>query len=260
MTTMHPDDERFAAFLRSAVPQLDVPSVAVPREEMWTRIMAQRHGHALLGLAAHESENTSETAEFTTIGQVAPSLASVPRAYSGRTISVWGQGIPVRWAVPMVAGVLVVGLVVGLQVGVRRVVSIQPQVAATQQLPKDVPAQVVAEQHFRNVEHLLTTFASYKATGKETPEIDAKVVAQARQLLSTTQLLLDSPVGLDAQRRHLLTDVELALMQITQLAPTGPAEDRDFVEHSIERSQVMERLQQQHPAPESQEQSESPSL
>lgn len=243
MTELHPDDERFAAFLQSAVPQLDDPSLPIPREEMWTRIMAQRHGHALLGLVSTEEEQATESAKAAPA--LPPSIAAQPAIRSRRTISLWGQGIPVRWAVPLVAGVLVVGVGLGLQVGQRRTPRSQAsQVAAVSRLPKGLSPQVVAEQHFRNVQHLLTTLASYKANGTENAETDASVAAQARALLSTTQLLLDSPVALDPQRRHLLTDIDLALKEITQLAPN----ESDSVEHSIQ-SQVMQQLQEQQPAP-----------
>lgn len=244
MTEMHPDDERFAAFLRAAVPRLDDPALPIPREEMWTRIMAQRHGHALLTVATGDEESTTESQ---TTEMPLPAMAAMPRVRTRRTISVWGQGIPVRWAVPLVAGVLVVGVGLGLKVGERH--PAHPQVAASPKLPKDLSPQVITEQHFRNVEHLLTTLASYKANGTETAQADASIAAQARVLLSTTQLLLDSPVALDPQRRHLLTDIDLALKELTQLAPDGPpAVAPDSVEHSIQ-SQVMQQLQEQHPAP-----------
>jgi hypothetical protein len=242
----HPDDERFARFLMATVPQLDVPSSTVPREEMWIRIIAQRHGHAWLSL-----ENTGDVdvkVEGATVAAV-PSVTRAPRIIPRHTF-MGGGGVPLRWAVPLVAAVLVVGIGLGVQVGVRRTSSTAPaQIATVPLLPKGLPAQVVTERHFRQVKNLLDRFAELKSSGNETPKVDAQVIEQARNLLSTTQLLLDSPAGMDPQRRHLLTDVELVLTQITQLAPAAPLKDRDLVERSIERSGVVQRLQHVVPSP-----------
>ncbi len=242
MTAIRSEDERFADFLRSAVPRLDASPAPVPREEMWTRIMAQRHGHALLlNLAGDTAGATGPSAQAT--------AASSERTLL-RTIAAHGRQVSLTWAMPLVTAGVVLGIVLGLQLGERRgrVEGVAlSTTATTSRSSTKFPAQLVAERHFREVKQLLTTFATLKETGNATRQVNAEMVARARDLLSTTQLLLDSPLGMDPQRRHLLTDVELVLMQITQLAPSAPAEDRDLVEQSIEHSQVVPQLQ--HMAP-----------
>ncbi len=66
-------------------------------------------------------------------------------------------------------------------------------------------------------------------------------VHQARQLLSTTRLLLDAGVA-DARMRELLQDLELVLVQVVRLQDTQPAPDAALLSQSLARSEVLSRL------------------
>jgi hypothetical protein len=103
---------------------------------------------------------------------------------------------------------------------------------------QEVPYQVATIRHLANAEALLTAFR----TDSRDAKMDAQLSGWARELLSNTRLLLDSPAGDDPQRAKLLGDLELVLAQIVQLSPGAAAQDRELIEGSIRNGQVMTRL------------------
>ena len=107
-----------------------------------------------------------------------------------------------------------------------------------------VPYQVATIRHLANAEALLTAFR----TDSRDPKMDAELSKWARELLSNTRLLLDSPAADDPQRAKLLGDLELVLAQIVQLSPGAAAQDRELIEGSIRNGQVMTRLRYAIPA------------
>jgi hypothetical protein len=106
------------------------------------------------------------------------------------------------------------------------------------------PYQVAANRHLANAEALLTAFR----TDSRDARIDASLSKWARDLLSNTRLLLDSPAAEDPQRARLLGDLELVLAQIVQLSPGAAAQERELIEGSIRSGQVMTRLRTAIPA------------
>jgi len=78
--------------------------------------------------------------------------------------------------------------------------------------------------------------------------MDAQLGAWARQLLSNTRLLLDSPVANDPQRRPLLEDLELVLVQIVQLSPGSTSQDRDLIEKDATAGPCNDEAAHRHPA------------
>lgn len=106
------------------------------------------------------------------------------------------------------------------------------------------PYQVAANRHLANAEALLTAFR----TDSRDARMDASLSKWARELLSNTRLLLDSPAADDPQRARLLGDLELVLAQIVQLSPGAAAQDRELIEGSIRNGQVMTRLRTAIPA------------
>jgi hypothetical protein len=100
--------------------------------------------------------------------------------------------------------------------------------------------QVAVVQNLAATEALLTTFRSNTTS-------DSAMSAWARDLLSNTRLLLDSPAAVDPERRRLLEDLELVLVQIVQLAPANTA-DRAMIDRALEHDHVMTRLRTAVPA------------
>jgi len=109
---------------------------------------------------------------------------------------------------------------------------------------QEVPYQVATIRHLANAEALLTAFR----TDSRDAKMDAQLSKWARDLLSNTRLLLDSPAGDDPQRAKLLGDLELVLAQIVQLSPEAGSQDRALIEGSIRSGQVMTRLRSAIPA------------
>jgi hypothetical protein len=105
--------------------------------------------------------------------------------------------------------------------------------------------QITTVRHLSEAEALLTSFRTRSAADQQ---MDAQLGSWARQLLSNTRLLLDSPVANDPQRRPLLEDLELVLVQIVQLSPGSTPQDREMIEKTLRQDHVMTRLRTAIPA------------
>ena len=90
--------------------------------------------------------------------------------------------------------------------------------------------------HFSRAEAMLTSFRADSAG------TDASLDRWARDLLSDTRLLLDSPAASDLRRRRLLEDLELTLAQIVQLPAAASPDDQEIVDRAIERGELLTRL------------------
>jgi hypothetical protein len=123
----------------------------------------------------------------------------------------------------------------------------QPNVASAGQQPAGQSSayQLTTMQHLSEAEALLTSFRTRSTADQQ---MDAQLASWARQLLSNTRLLLDSPVANDPQRRPLLEDLELVLVQIVQLSPGSTPQDREMIEKTLQQDHVMTRLRTAIPA------------
>ncbi len=105
--------------------------------------------------------------------------------------------------------------------------------------------QLTAVRHLSEAEALLTSFRTRSTTDQQ---MDAQLGSWARELLNKTRLLMDSPVARDPQRRPLLEDLELVLVQIVQLSPGSTPQDRELIEKTLQQDHVMTRLRTAIPA------------
>ena len=105
--------------------------------------------------------------------------------------------------------------------------------------------QLTTVRHLSEAEALLTSFRARSTTDQQ---MDAQLGSWARDLLSNTRLLLDSPLANDPQRRPLLEDLELVLVQIVQLSPGSTPQDRELIERTLQHDHVMTRLRTAIPA------------
>jgi hypothetical protein len=96
---------------------------------------------------------------------------------------------------------------------------------------------VLAAQHLSAAEALLVSFRASEDTA-----MDAIMRRWARDLLSTTRLLADSPAGKDPVRRRLFNDLELVLVQLSQLPTHDATLDRELIDQAISRRQVITRI------------------
>jgi hypothetical protein len=104
-------------------------------------------------------------------------------------------------------------------------------------------------QHLTDVEALLVSYRMEAADSA----VNARISSWARDLVADTRLLLDSPAAADPRRRRLLEDLELVLVQLVQLDAAAPARrgagtEREMIDGSLQRGQLLTRLRSAIPA------------
>jgi len=134
------------------------------------------------------------------------------------------------------AALLVLGVALGRWSATRTPTA--PPVEARAAAPAPTPLQFAATQYLTRTEALLT---AVRSAG---PPPDDQFLATARELLTMTRLLLDSPLAADDPALHdLLGDLELVLAQVVQLAPATPdSEEMDLITEGMNARGVLARL------------------
>lgn len=99
-----------------------------------------------------------------------------------------------------------------------------------------LPVQLAAADHMGEAEAMLTLYRS--SDRAEDREATAR---WARELLTTTRLMLDSRAGRDPQLADLLGDLELVLVQIASGGGADGVEE-EMIEEGIERRQLLPKL------------------
>ena len=154
-----------------------------------------------------------------------------------------------RWAVAA-AAVLVLGIGIGRWSMNRALVQAGSQAARGTQVANEIDSlasvayQVAATQYLSRTEAFLTSFRADANRSANT----ARLARQARDLLTTTQLMLDSPAADNPRLRSLLEDLELVLMQISLLNPVQDGHDRDLITQGMNQSNVLPKLRSAIPA------------
>ena len=203
-------EEKFEAWLKENADEYHHPPAEVPREEMWDAIARARQARPA---PAHRR---------------------------------WSL-VADRWSLAIAASLLI-GAGIGLGYWMRGSDALAPAVvtaptAAADSAIRSATYDVASVAHLSAVESMLTSF---RTTNRREDEVVLQRLA--RDLLSTTRLLMDSPAADDASRSQLLEDLEYVLMQIVQLDPNAPAEDRAMVDRAISREQVLTRIRSSIPA------------
>ena len=279
-------EDKFEEFLQKAAQGYKVPPARTPREDMWSAIQAQRaagprvvYGGGLparetsvrrfgskvwLGAAAaavlflatgvgigrwSASSNGSgsvtavnpATARSSAAASEAPStsVAAAERAGASSPSQSAGAG-PERSSPGASARTGVERRELNSGNGTRVALGAPP----TNSAPSSA-YQLTTVRHLSEAEALLTSFRARSTTDQQ---MDAQLGSWARDLLSNTRLLLDSPVANDPQRRPLLEDLELVLVQIVQLSPGSTPQDRELIERTLQHDHVMTRLRTAIPA------------
>ena len=203
------EDPKFDAWLQNMAQSYHAPRTT-PREEMWKRIEdARRNRHVI---------------------ELRP----------------W-----MRWAVAA-AAVLLLGIGIGRWTANPPTSASENQaVASVDSTPSavsssDVAYQVAATQYLTRTETFLTSFRADLGTNHAANP--ARLASQARDLLSTTRLMLDSPAGKDQRMRSLLEDLELVLVQISQLDPAHDGHDAALITQGMNQSNVLPKLRSAIPA------------
>lgn len=102
----------------------------------------------------------------------------------------------------------------------------------------DAPYDVATTRYLGQTAALLIALPA--EAGRDRP--DDRFVAQARELLTTTRLLLDSRAAAKPELRVLLEDLELVLAQIARLRDAGERAELDLITGTLEQRDVLPRL------------------
>lgn len=217
-------DDRFEDVLREAARDYNPPP-ATPREEIWARIETTRRQRAL----QREKLRTLYSPWFRwSVGIAAALLLGV--AIGRLTSDGGGDQI-----VPVATRSQETGPGSGVGEGPVPVTDVEPG-----EQRSDLAYRLVAAEHLSRAETLLTLFR----TAREGDAVDPDFWSSSRDLLTSTRLLLDSPVADDPLMGSLLEELELVLVQIVQLAdgPGVEGKDREMVNDGIQRRGLLPRL------------------
>lgn len=164
--------------------------------------------------------------------QAARAARHAPRA--------WQRG---PWTLAAAAAVLLaVGIGIGRMTG-SGTGSVSPAPALAADTSVAAPYTVAAARHLTNAEAFVTAVRmSRYAAG------DTTIQRWARDLLTDTRLLLDSPAGSDARRRALLEDLELLLVQVMELEDSRTQDTNELLLDTTQHDQLLTRLRANVPA------------
>lgn len=207
-------EDRFEDVLREMAQDYNAPP-ETPRELMWARIEATRR----------ERARQRDRVRFTE--------------------SPW-----VRWGLGLAAALLI-----GIGIG-RFALDTSPGPVVVEEGPGAVTEEegvrdsrlayrVAATEHLTRAETFLTSF---RTRAHSDGDADADSWSNARELLSSTRLLLDSPAARDPVFRSLLEDLELVLVQIAGLSEERPEEEVEMVTEGLETRGLLLRLRTAIPA------------
>ncbi len=205
------DDERDAMIRRLAHDSLQPPPA--PREEIWRRIEMERKA-------------------------AVPAVATVPTV----------ARMPVRWGRVLVP--LALAATLALAFGLGRMTAPPPPSDPAAESPSRRAAEasstahrLVAAEYLGRTEVFLTDFRAAASTGQP----DETASREARRLLGTARLLLDSPAAEDVRLRALLEDLELVLAEIAQLQRER-REDLNLITDGLDQRGTLGRLRAAVPA------------
>ncbi|MES2123335.1 MAG: hypothetical protein V4503_01480 [Gemmatimonadota bacterium] len=142
-------------------------------------------------------------------------------------------------------GAIAAALILGVFIG-RRSAPTAPAVTVAALAPA-APAVPSTDPYQRATDELLgrsaVLLASLSPDAKHVgPGVGALVADQGVQLLNTTRLLLDSPVGTEPRMRALLEDLELVLAQVTRLRDNDPPDDLLLIHDALDQHDIVPRI------------------
>lgn len=199
------DEEQFNNWLGDAARDYNDPApVAVPRDAMWTAI---RQGLDR-PVVAH-----TERSHVLLLRRSARWLR-VTAPYAAAAVLLVAVGFGLGRA--------------GSPTTVAKIAAVPPA--------SDVMYDRATQAHLSRAEVLLTTVTQRSSAA------DEATARFARDVLTDTRLLLDSPAADDVARRVLLQDLEMLLVQIVQLSSTSTDDHRQLLDRTLERGDLMTRI------------------
>lgn len=142
-----------------------------------------------------------------------------------------------------IAATLVFGVLIGRASAARELaLPFATKAAAT---PAQLASTSAAAPYQRTMQEFLGStavlIAALPANGRPGTN-DTKLTEQARALLGTARLLLDSPVGKEQRTKELLEDLELVLAQVARLQSQRPGEALTMINEALEERDVVPRI------------------
>ena len=142
-----------------------------------------------------------------------------------------------------IAATLVLGVLIG-RVSATRELSL-PFAAKSAATPAQLASTAAGAPYQRTMQEFLGStavlIAALPANGRPGTN-DTKLTEQARQLLGTARLLLDSPLGREQRTKDLLEDLELVLAQVARLQSQRPGEALTMINEALEERDVVPRI------------------
>ena len=237
---MDEKEDRFDAMLREAAQDYHEPPVP-PKSEMWERIQAGRAAVQERGRGAEGQRDS--VLPFRPFARPRIRFIVGIAALLALGVAIGRISVPKNPAGPGAAQVPATGPATGTvtaaePTGTR---SERGESVAERRDKGEIASQVATVEHLGQVESFLTEFTTRRAA------LDFS--GQARDLLSTTRLLLDSKRLTDVGTRKLLEDLELVLMQIATLNPKGgDRQDLDLITDGLAQDHLQTRLRNAVPA------------
>jgi hypothetical protein len=120
---------------------------------------------------------------------------------------------------------------------------VAPRDSVTQTLYRAAAIQTLVQ-----AEAVLTAYRGAESRAPD-PQAMQQSARWARDVLSSTRLLMDSPAGRDPRMRSLFTDLELVLAQIVQISGTPlQASERELIDRAMRERDLLPRLRSAVPA------------
>jgi hypothetical protein len=142
-----------------------------------------------------------------------------------------------------IAATLVFGVLVGRASTDRNLPA--PLAATTAKTPARLAAGTAGDPYERTTQEFLGRTAVLLAalpTRGHPGTNGAQLADQARTLLGTTRLLLDSPVAQEQRMKDLLQDLELVLAQVARLQSQHPGQALTLINEALEERDVVPRI------------------
>lgn len=153
-----------------------------------------------------------------------------------RRSPVAGRWFPIT-RVAQMAAVLLLGVVIG-----RFVLPTEKTVAENTIAMAADSSNIPEPYQATTTRYLGQTAALLVGLPSDGSHADGANIGRAKDLLSTTRMLLDSPAASDPRLRSLLEDLELVLAQVVRLQAGQSGDELDFIRQALEQRDVLPRL------------------
>jgi hypothetical protein len=264
-------DERVRAL---AAEHYHRPEGSVPRDAMWSTVLPAWQAERVVAAAPRRGFRTAPWRWSAVLAAGLLIGVALDRGIESRLASSRGTAAPERTAVVRPAPATLptrdtvvpeVGPAVvepSAPIQPRQLAAREPERAGTPRRSTAAPGAPVplgtartlyhaaAIQTLAQAEALLTTYRrADEVAGAHDQESMLQAARWARDVLSSTRLLLDSPASRDPQLRALLADLELVLAQIVQLSGTPlQAGERELIGRAMRDRDLLPRLRSAVPA------------